>query len=55
MAGTMATIILLCVWAGRKWDAQSGTSTPWGTLLGAIVGTLAAMVAMIQMAWKKNG
>jgi hypothetical protein len=54
MAMTMVTTILGFVWVGRLWDAHSETATPWGTLSGAIVGTLVAMYVMIQMAWKQN-
>jgi hypothetical protein len=54
MATTMAITILGFVWVGRKWDAQSESETPWGTLVGAIVGTLVAMYVMIQLAWKRK-
>jgi hypothetical protein len=48
MAFSMAGSIGVCVWLGRKWDERSSQSTPIGTLVGGVLGTLLAIGMAIK-------
>lgn len=48
MAFTMAASIGVAVWLGRKWDEGSGDDFPFGTLLGGVLGTVAAIWMVIK-------
>ena len=48
MAFTMAGSIGMAVWLGRKWDLSSGHEFPLGTLLGGVLGTVAAIWMVIK-------
>ncbi len=48
MAFTMAASIGLCVWLGRWWDESTGRDFPFGTLIGGVFGTAAAIYLVIK-------
>ena len=48
MTFTMAGFIGVAVWLGQKWDETSGWEQPIGTLVGGVLGTVAAIWAVIR-------
>ncbi|MEE3164338.1 MAG: AtpZ/AtpI family protein [Bacteroidota bacterium] len=48
MTFTMAGFIGVAVWLGQKWDETSGWEQPIGTLVGGVLGTVAAIWVVIR-------